>query len=163
MAFDEPLAYFITWTVYGTHLQGAATGWRKYKRGMLPSQPLLESWHKSRLKYPVLQLNPTNRLLVERAIDEHCRVRQWRLWRVSARSNHVHVVVTATGVSGAVVRDQLKANSTRLLRERDSAFCDRPTWSRGGDWQCLNSEDDLQTAVAYVRDAQDRKDPETAR
>jgi hypothetical protein len=29
MANEDPLAWFITWTVYGCHLQGATSGWRK--------------------------------------------------------------------------------------------------------------------------------------
>ena len=28
---DEPLAYFITWTVYGTWLQGDVRGWRRHR------------------------------------------------------------------------------------------------------------------------------------
>ena len=30
---DMPLAYFITWTVYGTFLQGDERGWWKIKNG----------------------------------------------------------------------------------------------------------------------------------
>ena len=46
---SDPLAYFITWTVYGSRLQGDARGWRKNGVHRLP-EPYLEAWHKQRLK-----------------------------------------------------------------------------------------------------------------
>jgi hypothetical protein len=34
MNSDDPIAYFITWTVYGTHLQGDERGWRRRRKGI---------------------------------------------------------------------------------------------------------------------------------
>jgi REP element-mobilizing transposase RayT len=153
---DEPLAFFITWTVYGTHLQGDERGWRRRRQGDQPPQPRLEQWHRERLNHDVILLSPDQRTIVETECRRHCDHRGWRLWEVNARSNHVHAVVTAPGCSGRTVRDQLKANCTRGLREHWAVFRDRPAWTVGGDWECVNSEDDLETVCAYVRDAQDR-------
>jgi len=61
-------------------------------------------------------------------------------------------------MAGRTVRDQLKANCTRGLRERDPIFIDRPVWTVGGDWQCINTAEDLEQAIAYAGEAQDRKD-----
>jgi REP element-mobilizing transposase RayT len=158
MNADEPIAFFITWTVYGTHLQGAATGWRKFGKGEAPPQPLLEEWHRDRLKHSVLILSDDSRVIVEDEVTRHCQHRNWHLWVCNARSNHVHVVVTAIGMSGKVVRDQLKANCTRGLRTHSAAFRDRPVWTSGGDWRCINSEEELERVILYVREAQDRKD-----
>lgn len=100
MAAEGPIAWFITWTVYGCHLQGAITGWRKIGKGERPAQPLLEQWHRERLNHEVLTLNVEQRLAVEVEIKRHCDFRGWTLWAVSARSTHGHAVVTATNVSG---------------------------------------------------------------
>ncbi len=154
---DQPLAYFNTWTVYGTHLQGADTGWRKYGKGDMQPEPLLEAWRADRLKHPIRLLDGVCRAIVESMIGKHCLFRSWHLWVANARSNHVHVVVTANSHRGDIVRDQLKANSTKALREHSAIFRDRPVWSVGGDWRCVNTEDELQRVVEYVRDAQDRK------
>jgi REP element-mobilizing transposase RayT len=108
------------------------------------------------LKHDVILLSPEQRVIVEQECQRHCDHRGWHLWEVSARSNHVHVVVTAAGYSGKTVRDQLKANCTRGLREQWAVFRDRPVWAVGGDWECINSEDDLETVCLYVREAQDR-------
>ena len=154
---DQPLAYFDTWTVYGTHLQGAATGWRKHGKGDMRPEPLMEAWRADRLKHPIRLLDGECRAIVESMIGKHCLFRSWHLWVANARSNHVHVVVTANSHRGDIVRDQLKANSTKALREHNEIFRDRPVWSVGGDWRCVNTEDELQRVVEYVRDAQDRK------
>jgi len=155
MNADDPIAYFITWTVYGTYLQGDERGWRRQMRIEQP-QPRLAQWHKERLKHSLILLSPEQRVLVEQACQHHCDHRRWKLWAVNSRSNHVHAVVTAAEHSGKTVRDQLKANCTRRLRERWAVFSVRPIWTVGGDWVCINSEDEIESVCEYVRDAQDR-------
>ena len=123
---DDPIAYFITWTVYGTHLQGDERGWRRRRKGNQLPQLRLAQWRCERLKHDVMLLTAGQRAIVEAECGRHCDHRGWRLWEINARSNHVHVVVTADGVSGKTVRDQLKANCTRALREHSMQFCDRP-------------------------------------
>ena len=152
---DDPIAYFITWTVYGTFLQGDYRWWRKKGRSQSP-QPLLEQWHRDRLKHDVILLNEEHREIVENEIEKHCEHRNWHLWIASARTNHVHAVVTAVNHSGSKTRDQLKANCTRGLREQFKIFIDRPVWTVGGDWKCINDEDDLERAIIYGGEAQDR-------
>lgn len=156
MNSDDPLAFFITWTVYGTHLQGDHRGWRLRRNGPRQPQPLLQRWHQERLNHPILLLSPEQRVVVEDECRKHSEHRSWKVWAVNARTNHVHVVVSVHGYSGATARDQLKANATRGLRSTWTAFCDRPVWSVGGDWECVNGEDDLETVCLYVSEAQDR-------
>ena len=131
MNSDDPIAFFITWTVYGTHLQGDERGWRRRRHGDQEPQPQLAQWHRERLTHPVILLTPEQRVIVGSECQRHCDHRGWRLWAVNARSNHVHAVVTALGYSGKVDRDQLKANCTRGLREQWTVFCDRPVWTVG--------------------------------
>ena len=156
MNADDPIAFFITWTVYGTHLQGDERGWRRRHRGNQQPQPRLAQWRRERLKHDVALLSPEQRVILEQECQRHCDHRCWHLWVVNARSNHIHIVVPATEYSGKTVRDQLKANCTRRLRERWTVFCDRPVWTVGGDWECINSEDDLETVCVYVRETADR-------
>lgn len=153
---DDPVAFFITWTIYGTWLQGDLRGWRQRCMGSQSPQPRLAQWHRDRLNYVVILLEDDHQAVVNSECEQHCLHRGWQLWAAEARTNHVHVVVTAPESSGKKVRDQLKANCTRGLRERWDVFRERPVWSVGGDWQCINSEADLQQVVAYVRDAQNR-------
>jgi REP element-mobilizing transposase RayT len=127
------------------------------KKGEQPPQPLLVQWRRDRLKHSIVLLDGEMQGVVEAEIDRHCLHRGWHVWARNARSNHVHVVVTATGISGKIARDQLKANCTRGLRERWAIFLDRSVWTVGGDWECINDDDDLATVAEYVRESQDRK------
>lgn len=153
---DEPLAFFITWTVYGTFLQGDERGWRRRRQGQQLPQPKLAQWRRDRLKHSIQLLNHAQASAVEQEIERHCEKRGWELWAKSAWTNHVHVVVTATGYAGDKVRDQLKANATRGLREHWKEFRDRPVWTALGDWECINTEDDSETVILYVSEAQDQ-------
>ena len=156
MNSDDPIAYYITWTVYGTHLQGDERGWRRRRKGHQKPQPMLVRWRQDRLKHDIVVLSAAQRGVVNEECQRHCDHRGWHLWEVNARTTHNHVVVTAIGYSGKTVRDQLKANCTRGLRERWKIFRDRPVWTAGGDWECINSENDLEAVCTYVRDLQDR-------
>ena len=153
---DEPVGFFITWTVYGTFLQGDVRWWRKKHAGELPPQPFLEQWHRDRLNHPIILLNDNHRNVVKFEIENHCSRRGWKLWIANPRTNHVHVVVTALGYVGETVRDQLKANCTRGLRDMDHRFLDRSVWTCKGDVQFLKTEEDLEVAIDYAGEAQER-------
>ncbi|WP_417739281.1 hypothetical protein [Rosistilla oblonga] len=155
---DEPLAYFITFTVYGTFLQGDSRWWRSRGKGSQTPQPRLEQWHRDRLNHDVVLLDDDQRAAVEAEIHRFSEYRGWKLWKANPRSNHVHVVVTAMGYNGAKVRDQIKANCTRVIRESWPMFIDRPVWTVGGDWQCVNTEEELEQVILYAGEVQDRKD-----
>ena len=153
---NEPIAFFITWTVYGTFLQGDVRWWKARNEGEKPPQPMLEQWHRRRLNHEIMLLREDHRDTVAAAITKHCQHRDWILHIASPRSNHVHVVVEAKGYDGKTVRDQLKANATGALRRLFAEYQGRPVWTKGGDWKCVNSENDLQQVILYAGDIQDR-------
>ena len=154
---DEPLAYFITWTVYGTFLHGDRRWWRQEGESRAP-QPRLERWHRDRLEHDVVLLAQNHRDIVHDKVIEHCSFRQWKPWVVNARSNHVHVVASCPKYMGTKVRDQLKANATRGLRQHDPMFKDRPIWTTKGDVQLVWDEDSLERIMDYASEAQDQMD-----
>jgi REP element-mobilizing transposase RayT len=149
--------YFFTWTVYGTFLPGDSRGWRNRDRGDQLPNPLLEQWHANRLKHKVKLLDVSERAVVENAVKEICEFRSWILWAVAARSNHVHVVVTAFDYKPTLAMNQLKSKATRELRRHCDTWRERPVWSAKGDREFLNSEDEIDQCVVYVLEAQDRK------
>ena len=131
-------------------------GWRRRKKGSQAPQPKLATWRRERLKHTIELLSDVQQSAVEAEIERLAAFRGWQVWTKNTRTNHVHVVVTASGYDGGTVRDQLKANCTRVLRERSSQFVDRPVWTMGGDWQCINNDDELEQIIVYVSEAQDR-------
>lgn len=152
---NDAIALFITWTTYGTWMPGDARGWRKRKTGHQLPKPLLAEWCRKQMKGEAVLLAPRDRATVEQACRAHCEHRGWQLFAVNARTNHVHVVVVADE-SPQAVKDQLKANCTGALRHQERPLNVQRTWTKGGDCQILDSEDDIEAAVIYTLDGQDR-------
>ena len=86
-------------------------------------------------------------------VKSHCQIRGWLLHAVNARSNHVHVVVSATCDPDTIV-EQFKAWSSRKLKSDHSVR--KRFWTEGSSKRWINHEDDLDSAIEYVLEAQDR-------
>jgi REP element-mobilizing transposase RayT len=158
--YSDPLAYLITWTCYGTWLPGDARGWTKWHHSEKQPQPLLAEWSRTQMGEPAVVLDKTHREVVETTVAKHCELRQWQLHAVSCRTNHCHVVVTATMYDAEAVRDQFKSWSTRRLNElersRGEAGMVRDHWwTRKGSVRLLFNDQSLRTAVQYTLEAQD--------
>jgi hypothetical protein len=65
-------------------------------------------------------------------------------------------VITANATPQKI-RDQLKANGTGALRTQDQPLVAERTWTRGGDCEILDSDDEIEAAVRYTTDAQKLK------
>ena len=153
----EPSTYFITWTTYGTWLPGDSRGWRKTKAGEQPPQPLLEDWCRDRMTEESVMLNGDQRKKVEDVCHRHAEIRGWMLHALSVRSNHVHLAVTADA-DPKKVRDQFKANATRVLRLPSATLDKKKIWTKGGDIEIVDGEDSLEQVAQYITEAQDRMD-----
>ena len=89
------IAYFSTWTTYGTWLPGDQRLWYAAELGIRLPDTITEFEASLRMTEMALILDREQRGLVEKTIADHCRIRSWTLHAVNCRSNHVHVLVTA--------------------------------------------------------------------
>jgi REP element-mobilizing transposase RayT len=162
---DDPLAYFLTWTTYGTWLRGDERGWVDKPGQFRAPDARRKQSDRERMTEPPLTLDVEQRRIVEDTITEHCRIRGWRLHAVSARTQHIHVVVTAPGRHPDDVMDQFKAWCTRRLKERERR---RPSgdnqlrqnwWTQRGSKRWLNDSESLAEAVHYVAEGQGEPTP----
>ena len=163
----EPLAYFLTWSTYGTWLPGDERGWIEYGRGWQLPDVVRKLEAEARMTEDACRFDGEQRDVVERQIAETCNIRGWELHAVNCRSNHVHVVVTAN-IEPKLVRNQLKAWSTRRLKEleavrHDAQRCEREAtalrenwWAERGSQRFINDSEGLEATILYVRDGQDR-------
>ncbi len=154
----DPFAYFITFTTYGTWLHGRDSG-SVDREHNLPNTPFLapnaelEVTRKNAMRQQPYHLDEQRRTVVLRTILEATRHRCWKLWAVHVRTNHVHVVVTARDKPEKVMSD-LKAWSSRRLREAFGESADRDRWTQHGSTRYLNTEAVVAAAIAYVVDEQ---------
>lgn len=158
---DDVLAFFITWTCFGTFLPGDERGWTRWHKGDQLSRPALEDWCRGRMTEEAVWLDRAQREIVNGVVRKHSDVRGWILHEVNCRSNHCHVVVTAAGYDGEQVRDQFKAWATRRLKEQQveqlgsSDEVRERWWTRKGSVRKIYDDGPLEAAILYTRDAQD--------
>jgi hypothetical protein len=122
---SSPVGYLITFRCYGTWLHGDERGsvdrhHSAYGTPGLQPSALRRKHDRDLLKQPTVTLHSRQRSVIESAIRETCTIRQWQLWTVNVRTNHVHVVVSANKKPVAVL-SALKANATRAMRSRSLA------------------------------------------
>jgi REP element-mobilizing transposase RayT len=153
---DDPIAFFLTVTSYGTWLPGDGRGWIEYRHGWKLPDPAREREAKARMTVDACRFTLEQRALVERQIEETCEHRGWTLHAVSCRSNHLHVVVTARNTSPKKIRLDIKAWCTRRLKESDPTRAQ--WWTDRGSIRWVFDEESLGTVMQYVDEAQDRMD-----
>jgi REP element-mobilizing transposase RayT len=152
------LAYFITFTTYGTWLHGRAPG-SVDRQHNLPGTPFLppdarrEGAMRSAMRQEPYVLDDVRRQVVLRTIQEVAAHRGWKLWAVHVRSTHVHVVIMAACRPEKVMMD-LKAWCSRRLREGCQETADQDRWTQHGSTRYLNDENSFHAAVNYVLDCQ---------
>jgi REP element-mobilizing transposase RayT len=155
------IAYFSTWTTYGTWLPGDSRGWFKRAKGGQISSSIREFAATLRMTEDAVTLDQQRRQIVEKTIVDHCIVRGWILHAVNCRTNHVHAVVSAPDRSLRIPRVQFKAWCTRKLMDYDRSLelvrgsSLRENWwtERGWD-EYIDNERELADVVAYVCERQ---------
>jgi REP element-mobilizing transposase RayT len=141
---DAPVAYFITFTTYGTWLQGRDPGWvdRAHNRFGTPipgPDAARHAGQRTAMRQPAYRLDEPRRAVVLAAILDVARHRRWTLWAAHVRSNHMHVVVTAACRPEKVMSD-LKAWASRRLQEICGEDVDRDRWTQHGSTKYLWSD-----------------------
>ncbi len=112
----DPIAYFLTWATYGCWLPGDMRGWVEYRTGWRLPDPIRKLEAASRMTEDACLLDFEQRTAVNMQVAETCRFRGWTLHAVNCRTNHMHLVVTASAAP-EIVRSQIKAWCTRKLKE----------------------------------------------
>ncbi len=155
--YAEPLAFFLTWTTYGSWLPGDRRGWVDGRGGMHVAEPPRTVLARRRMAEEPLALDVDQRAAVAEAITTHGRVRGWHIHAVECRTQHTHVVVTAVGRDPDDVMRQFKSWATRALRRHaGEQGCSSRTrwWTEGGSGRWIFRERDLAAVVAYVKECQ---------
>ncbi len=155
---STPLAYFITFTVYGVWLHGRDIGSVDRQHNQ-PGTPLLppdgdrEQAERANLREPPYLLDAERRTIVLQTILEVARHRRWSVWACHVRSTHVHAVVTAAAKPEKVMSD-FKAYASRRLKERLQEPTDCKRWTQHGSTRYLWKEDQVAAAVDYTLNGQ---------
>ena len=141
------IGYMVTWTTYGTWLQGDKRGYVKNGK-ILAQNDKLKSANQRQQKYPTVKLNSEQKQIVENTIIEEARRINHKIFAIVVCSNHVHIVagVSAESIEQAVHR--YKYSATLALRKFVSQG---KIWSKGFDKRFCFTGKELENKVRYVR------------
>jgi len=160
-----PLGFLITFRCYGTWLHGDERGStdRHNNAYKSPHIPRNETWRKHNadtLRGNPVKLGLKQREVVESSILETCKFRNWEVFALNVRTNHVHVVVYSGGKEPGRLLNGFKANATRMLREAGLWNNERSPWADKGSNIYLWNELNLSIAIKYVVEGQGGPLPE---
>lgn len=154
------LAYFITFSTYGTWLHGTAKGKgsvdrERNERGAAFVEPDATREMRSRheMKQAAYTMQAREREIVRDAIVALCRAKGWQLLAVHVRSNHVHVVVDVDRDPGRAMSD-MKAQASRALTLAGFDDAARKRWTRHGSTLHLFDEATVEDKIDYTLNQQ---------
>ena len=154
----DVLAYFLTFTTYGTWLHGderLSVGRRQNVPGTPRFNPS-EEWRRqaqAKMTGSPRIFTAAQRAICTKAIQHLCTRRQWKLRALNVRTNHVHAVVTAPILGERVMAD-MKAFATKALRQQGEVAQDANVWSHHGSTQLLFDPQAVMDACVYVVEKQ---------
>ena len=154
------LAYFITFTTYGTWLHGSEKGlgsvyWEHSEYGAEFVEPdaVREMEARGAMSQSVYTMDARRREVVRDAVVALAQEKGWRLLAMHVRSNHVHVVIWAERDPGRLMSD-LKARASRELTAAGFENAQRRRWTRHGSTRHLFTNEEVEKKIKYTLDEQ---------
>jgi REP element-mobilizing transposase RayT len=141
------LGYLLTWTTYGTWLQG--NNKKGYvKNGVIygPNE-LLANANKQKLKNTPVVLTSMQREIIEIAIREKAKKLGQKIFALAVCSNHVHIVVDYTTKDIGLVVRRYKTAGLKVMRH--FGFSGK-LWTKGFDKKFCFDEQALRERINYV-------------
>jgi REP element-mobilizing transposase RayT len=140
------LGYMLTWTTYGTWLQGDDRGYVKEGQ-TFEGNTGLRAANQQTLKNLVVRLTETQRHLVHVAIKQASNLHQQRLFALAVQSDHIHLVVENTQLAVGKMVAYYK-NAARLAL-RQTGLAGR-VWTKGYDKRFCFDPKSLKNRINYV-------------
>jgi REP element-mobilizing transposase RayT len=142
----KTIGYMITFTTYGTWLQGDRRGFVKNGKTYAANQSLADSNKQNLSKNPV-KLMKSHRAIAAKAIYEKANLLNQKILALVVCSNHVHVVVDHVPIPiGKIVSHYKNAAQVALRRVGITGR----VWTKGFDKRYCFDEQALKSRVDYV-------------
>jgi REP element-mobilizing transposase RayT len=143
---EKMVGYMVTWTTYGTWLQGDK---RKYVNDgeILPADKKIEEANKRQQKSGTVRLTNEQKNIVKDAVLKEAQKIRQEILAISVFSNHVHVVVGSTNESIENTVSRYKNVATCALKKTGLT---EKIWTRGFNKRFCFSSEELEEKIAYV-------------
>ena len=141
----------VTWTTYGTWLQGDERGYVKDGEVLKKNEQLRRD-NEQRLIKGAVRLSTNEKKIVETAIRKEAEKNEIGLEALAVCSNHVHVVFGYCEQSIEEVVGRFKNAGRAALK---NAGIERKIWTKGYDKRFCYDEDALKNRIRYVDEHND--------
>jgi REP element-mobilizing transposase RayT len=148
------VGYMLTWTTYGTWLQGDKRGFVKDGE-ILPGDETILELCKRLQKGPTVKFTTQEKVIVEAAILNEAERISHKIEALAVCTNHIHLAARPCDKSIERIVSMYKSAATRELR------CYGRTgkiWTKGFDKRFCFTQEDLVGKIAYI---QNHKQPTT--
>ena len=142
----KTLGYMITWTTYGTWLQGDKRKYVKDGEILLPNKNLVNANTKALTKDPV-QLSFNQLKIVEKAVLHKATQFGQRIYALSVGAKHVHLVAEYVPRPIGIVVQRYKSCALRALRKDG---IQGRIWTTGFNKRYCFDTNTLQIKINYV-------------
>lgn len=138
----------ITWTTFGTWLQGDERGY--VKNGQIRSgNKVLMQRNKKLHSKDMVKLSRNQQQVVRKAIAEDAELQNQHIYALSIQSNHVHIVVKYTRQSISKIVAYYKKSARLALK---TAGHNGKLWTKGYDKRFCFDRAVLEQRIKYVQD-----------
>lgn len=139
------IGYMITWTTYGSWLQGDK---RYVKNGtILPANDKLKSANQKQQKFQTVKLDSSQKHIVRETILQEAQKINQKILAIAVCSNHVHIVAKVSSESIEQIVHRYKRLSTFVLRKTG---LNGKVWSTGFDKRFCFTDKDIKQKIKYV-------------
>jgi REP element-mobilizing transposase RayT len=140
------IGYMITWTTYGSWLQGDKRGYVKYGR-ILTANDRLKYANQKQQRSQTVKLDSSQKHIVRNAILQEAQRINQEILSIAVCSNHVHIVAKVSSESIEQIVHRYKRLSTFVLRQAGLAG---KVWSTGFDKRFCFTDKEIEQKVKYV-------------
>jgi REP element-mobilizing transposase RayT len=144
----KTLGYMITWTTYGTWLQGDERGYVKNGQTYPGNKTIMQRNKKSQSK-EMVKLSRNQQQIVRKAIIEEAELQKQRIYALSVQSNHIHIVAEYTPQPISNMVAYYKKSARLALKTTGH---NGKVWTRGYDTRFCFDRTALKQRIKYVQD-----------
>jgi hypothetical protein len=135
------IGYMVTWTIFGSWLQGDE---RRYVKDgqILDPNPNLKKANLSSIKQDIIKLTPFQRNIAEIAILQEAKRINQKIHAIAVCSNHIHLLAEVSAESIEKVVHRYKYSATAALRKH--GVLQNKIWAKGFDKRFCYCENDIE-------------------
>ena len=143
----KTIGYMVTWTTYGTWLQGDKRGYVKNGE-ILGCNERLEKSNRGNQSKGAVVLNSEQKKIVREAIEKEAERIKQKILALAVCSKHVHMVV---GYIGGGIEKKVGRYKNSARAALGSCGCNGRIWTKGFDKRYCFDDKALKQMIDYVQ------------